>query len=305
MIIGSGCAGLSAAIYTAREGFKPLVIAGFAKGGQLMLTTEVENYPGFPDGIQGPDLVAAMRAQAERLGARFVDEDAEDVDFSSRPFRIKTATDVYEALSVIVATGASAKLLGIPSEGWYMGKGVSSCATCDAPFFKNKDVIVVGGGDTAMEDSYFLAGFAKSVIIVHRRDSFRASKALQERVLGSAKVKVMWNSAIEEITGDGNRVTGVRVKNMQTNAITTMPIDGVFIAVGHTPNTELLKGKLDLDEQGFAITKEEVLTSIEGVFIAGDVADRVYRQASTAAASGVKAALRARGYLNGLGLARS
>ena len=303
VIIGSGCAGLAAAIYTAREEFMPLVISGFSKGGQLMLATRVENYPGFPEGIQGPDLVAGMRKQAESFGARFVDEDIEDLDLSSRPFKVKTASKGYEALSVIIATGASARLLGIPSEGLYIGKGVSTCATCDGPFFKDKDVIVVGGGDTAMMDSYFLTRFVKSVTIVHRRNAFRASKILQERVLKNGKIKVLWNSTVEEVIGDRSRVTGARIKNVETKEITTIPIGGIFIAIGEDPSTGFLKGKLKLDEQGYVITRDEVLTDIDGVFVAGDVADRTYRQAVTAASSGVKAALQVRGYLTRNGLA--
>ena len=297
LIIGSGCAGLSAAIYTAREGFAPLVIAGSISGGQLMLTTTVENYPGFPEGVQGPELIDLMRKQAERFGAKMVYEDVMDVDLSSRPFKVNTGPNTYEANSIIVATGANAKLIGLESELKYMGKGVSTCGTCDGPFFRNKDVIVVGGGDTAMEDSEFLTKFAKSVTIVHRKDSFRASKVMQQKVLANPKIKVIWNSTVDEIIGDEKHVTGVKMKNTSTNQTSSMPIDGVFVAIGHIPNTSFLKGKLKVDERGFLVTKDEVLTEIEGVFIAGDVSDPFYKQAATAASSGVKAALHAREYL--------
>jgi thioredoxin reductase (NADPH) len=303
IIIGAGCAGLSAAIYTSREGFRPLVIGGTAQGGQLMLTTLVENYPGFANGVMGPELMAQMRKQAERFGTRFVDTEVVDVDFSARPFRVKTSSGNYDALSVIIATGASSKLLGIPSEARYMGKGVSMCSTCDAPFFKGKDVVVVGGGDTAMEDSLFLTRFASSVTIVHRRDKFRASRIMQDKVLGNEKVRVLWNSTVEEITGDGNRVTGVRIRNEQTGEVKSIPIGGVFIAIGHVPTTKFLEGKLELDERGYIIAKDEVLTKIDGVFVAGDAADPFYKQAVTSASGGVKAALRVRDYFNRLGIA--
>ncbi len=298
LIIGSGCAGLSAAIYTAREGFQPLVIAGSISGGQLMLTTTVENYPGFPSGVQGPELIELMRKQAERFGAKMVYEDVMDVDFSSKPFKISTGPNTYEANSVIIATGANAKLMGLESETKYMGKGVSTCGTCDGPFFKNKDVIVVGGGDTAMEDSEFLTKFAKSVTIVHRKDSFKASKVMQDKVLSNPKIKVVWNSTVQEILGDGTHVNGATIKDVNTGTLTNIPIDGVFVAIGHTPNTTFLKGKLNVDARGFLVVKDEVLSDIEGVFIAGDVSDPFYKQAATAAASGVKAALHVREYLN-------
>ena len=299
IIIGSGPAGLTAAIYTAREDFKPLVITGLSSGGQLLLTTKVENYPAFPDGIDGPELVESMRKQAEKFGARFANEDVVDIDFSSKPFKIKTSSSEYEANSVIIATGASAKWLGIPSEQKYIGKGISSCATCDAPFFKGKNVVVVGGGDTAMEDSLFLTKFVESVTIVHRRAEFRASKIMQGRVLSNPKIKVSWDSEVSEILGNG-KVTGVKIKNVKSGEVTEMNVDGVFVAIGYAPNTKFLQGKLKLDEQGYIITKDEVLTDIEGVFIAGDVSDRKYRQAITAAGSGSKAALEARAYIQEL-----
>jgi len=300
VILGAGCAGLSAAIYAARENFRPLVIAGAAYGGQLMLTTLVENYPGFPEGVQGPDLVMQMKKQAEKFGARFVEEEVESVDFSSQPFRIKTASNSYEALSVIIATGASARMLGIPSELRYMGGGLSTCATCDAPFYKNRDVIVVGGGDTAVGDAEFLTRFAKSVTVVHRRDAFRASKIMQDRLLSNVKVKVLWNSVVEEILGDNNKVSGVRIKNVQNNETKVVHTDGVFMAIGNAPSTKFLAGKLKLDERGYVIARDEVFTEVEGVFVAGDVSDGIYMQAVTAASGGVKAALQMRNYLNSI-----
>ena len=299
IIIGSGPAGLTAAIYTAREDFKPLVLTGLSSGGQLLLTTKVENYPAFPDGIDGPELVESMRKQAEKFGARFANEDVVDIDFSSKPIKIKTSSGEYEANAVIIATGASAKWLGIPSEQKYIGKGISGCATCDAPFFKGKNVVVVGGGDTAMEDSLFLTKFVESVTIVHRRGEFRASKIMQGRVLSNPKIKVIWDSEVAEVLGNG-KVTGVKIKNVKSGEVTEMNVDGVFVAIGYAPNTKFLQGKLKLDEQGYIITKDEVLTDIEGVFVAGDVSDRKYRQAITAAGSGSKAALEARAYIQEL-----
>ncbi len=299
IIIGSGPAGLTAALYTAREDFKPLVITGVEAGGQLLLTTTVENFPAFPDGIYGSELIDLMRKQAEKFGTRFIGENVEEVDFSSKPYKIKASSAIYEANCVIIATGASAKWLGIPSEKQFIGKGVSSCATCDAPFFKNKNVIVVGGGDTAMEDSLFLTKFVNSVTIVHRRDAFRASKIMQERVLSNPKIKVIWDSAVEEIRGEG-KVSSVKLKNLKTGETKEMPVDGVFVAIGYKPNTDFLKGKLELDQNGYIIAKDEVKTAIEGVYVAGDVADHIYKQAVTAAASGTKAALEARAYLQSL-----
>jgi thioredoxin reductase (NADPH) len=300
IIIGGGPSGLSAAIYTAREDFKPLVIAGAVPGGQLLLTTQVENVPGFPDGIMGPELVDRIRKQAEKFGARIIDDNVTEVDFSKRPYTIKTASTTYEAKTVIIATGANAKLLGIPSEMEHMGKGVSTCATCDGSFFRGKDnVVVVGGGDTAMEDSNFLTRFAKQVTLVHRRDSFRASKIMQQHVLENPKIKVVWNSAVEEILGSDatTGVTGVKLKNLQTGEVSTMACQGVFIAIGYVPSTQFLQGKLPMDEQGYVITKDEVMTDIPGVFVSGDNSDRFYRQAATASAAGIKAALRVREYL--------
>jgi thioredoxin reductase (NADPH) len=309
IIIGSGPAGYTAALYAAREGFNPLMISGAISGGQLMLTTTVENYPGFPDGIMGPELMDLLRKQAERFGTRFIDENVIDVDFSSKPFKVMvwvstgTSDDrvvsTYYANAVIISTGASAKWLGLGSEKRLIGHGVSSCATCDAFFYKGKDVIVVGGGDTAMEDSLFLTKFAKSVTIVCRKGEFRASKIMQGRVKTNPKIKIIFNSTVEEILGK-EKVTGVKLKNLISGKTEAMKIDGVFVAIGYTPNTSFLKGKLNLDEQGYVIAKDEVRTNINGVFVAGDVADKVYRQAVTAAASGTKAALEARTYLQDL-----
>lgn len=296
IIIGSGPAGLTSAIYTSREEFSPIVISGTNAGGQLLLTSSVENYPAFPDGILGPDLIALMRKQAEKFGGRFIEGDVVSVDFKSNPLKVKTTYGNYESKTVIVASGASAKWLGIPSESAFIGKGVSSCATCDAPFFKNKSVIVVGGGDTAMEDSLFLTKFVKSVTIVHRRNEFRASKIMQERILSNQKVSVVYNSVVEEVKGD-TKVRGVVIRNVETNNTSELQTDGVFVAIGHTPNTSFLKGQLELDSKGFIVTAEEVKTDIPGVFVAGDAADKKYRQAVTAAGSGAKAALEVREYL--------
>ncbi|HUY69986.1 MAG TPA: thioredoxin-disulfide reductase [Candidatus Baltobacteraceae bacterium] len=301
IIIGSGPAGYTAALYTAREDFKPLMISGTTSGGQLMLTSMVDNYPGFPDGIMGPELMVLFKKQAERFGTRFVEDEVIDVDFTKRPFTVKTSSMEYKAHTIIISTGASAKWLGLESEQRLMGKGVSSCATCDAPFFRNKDVVVVGGGDTAMEDSLFLTKFVKSVTLIHRRESFRASKIMQEKVLSNPKIKVMYETGIEEVLGD-QKVSGVRVKNLKSGETSTISTDGLFVAIGHTPNTGFLKGKLEMDEHGYLVTKGEVKTDIDGVFVAGDVADRLYKQAVTAAGSGTKAALEVRAYLQKMNL---
>ncbi|MDE1827783.1 MAG: thioredoxin-disulfide reductase [Candidatus Micrarchaeota archaeon] len=296
VIIGSGPAGLSAALYTAREGFNPLLIKGSGAGGQLLLTTDIENYPGYGK-IAGPELIRLMEEQATSFGTRFLEGDVTKVELGSKPIRLHVNDTVIETLTLIVSTGASSKWIGLPSEKNFTGRGVSSCATCDGAFFKNKEVIVVGGGDTAMEDSLFLTRFASSVTIVHRRDAFKASKIMQQRVLSNPKIKVIWDTVVEEITGD-RKVTGVKIKNVKSNQITEMKIDGVFVAIGHQPNTSLFVGQLDLDKDGYIAAKDDVLTNIEGVYAAGDVADRFYKQAVTAAASGVKAALRVREHLS-------
>ena len=296
IIIGSGPAGLSAALYTSREGFNPLLIRGTSSGGQLLLTTDVENYPGY-EKIAGPELIRLMEAQAIKFGTRFVEGDITKVELNSKPIKVYANDTVYQTLSLIISTGASSKWIGLPSEKNFTGRGVSSCATCDGAFFKNKEVVVVGGGDTAMEDSLFLTRFASSVTIVHRRDAFRASKIMQQRVFANPKIKVLWDTTVEEITGD-RKVTGVRLKNLKTGSLMQMRIDGVFVAIGHQPNSSIFAGQLKLDDQGYIITKDDVLTDIDGVYVAGDVADRFYKQAVTAASAGVKAALRAREYLS-------
>ncbi len=296
IILGSGPAGLTAAIYTARAELKPLVIGGAEAGGQLMLTTEVENYPGFPDGILGPELIDKTRAQAKKFGTEFIDRNATSLDFKSKPFKIFTGDEVHEAEAVIIATGSSAKWLGLPSEKRLRGHGVSACATCDGFFFKGKDVVVVGGGDTAMEESLFLTKFASKITVVHRRDQLRASRYMQERASKNDKIGFLWNSVIEEILGQDS-VDGVRLKNVATGEKTELKCQGVFIAIGHLPNTELFKGHIELDAKGYVVVKNRTRTSVEGVFAAGDVQDHIYRQAVTAAGSGCMAALDSEKYL--------
>jgi thioredoxin reductase (NADPH) len=276
IIIGSGPAGLSAAIYAGRDNIKTLVITGTTAGGQLLLTTTVENFPGFPDGVEGAELIDLMRKQAEKFGARFVDGDVTKVDFLSRPFKVWVGSEEYEANSIIIATGASAKWLGLESEKKFIGRGVSSCATCDGAFFKGKNVIVVGGGDTALDDAIFLTRFANSVTVVHRRDQLRASKIMQERAFSNPKIKFIWNTVVEEIKGDA-KVNGVKLRNVVTNEVTEMPIDGVFIAIGNQPNTKPFEGQIQLDERGYIVTHDVVFTNVEGVFAAGDVADPFYQ----------------------------
>ena len=291
IILGSGPAGLSAAIYTAREGFEPLVISGYNGGGQLILATLVENIPGFPDGVMGPEFMEMLMKQARKFGARFVEKDATQVDLKSKPIKVVVEDQVYETSSLIIATGANAKMLGIESENKFLGRGVSTCSTCDAAFYRGKKVIVVGGGDTAMEEALFLTRFAAEVTIVHRRDAFRASKILQERVMSNPKIKILWNSTIEEIKGD-KTVSSAVIKDIRDSQMREIPIDGVFLAIGHEPNSRLLQGQLRIDEQGYIVPKGDVKTDIEGVFVAGDVADKVYRQAGTATGSGVKERLK-------------
>ena len=302
-IIGSGPAGLTAAMYCAREDFDPLVITGIEIGGQLELTTRVENYPAFPDGILGPDLMDLMQNHARKFGSRFKQDFVTGIDLSTRPYKIETGGGLIETESMIIATGASAKWLEIPSEKKFIGKGVSSCATCDAPFYKGKDVLVVGGGDTAMEDSLFLTKFVNSVTIVHRRDRFRASKIMQEKVRSNPKIRVLWNMVIDEVAGD-SVVNSATLRNTETGESESMGINGVFVAIGHKPNTDFLKGTLSLDKSGYVLTKGEVKTDYEGVFVAGDIADHRYRQAITAAGSGCKAALEVRSYLQNVGISK-
>lgn len=298
IIIGSGPAGLTAAIYTSRAKLKTLVVAGTLWGGQLMLTTEVENFPGFAEGIQGPDLIDNMRRQAERFGTEFLFEDATAVDFSSKPFRISVGDKTFEGRAVIIATGASAKWLGLESEARLRGRGVSVCATCDAPFFKDKKVVVIGGGDTAMEEALVLANFASKVTVVHRRDQLRATKILQERAFNNNKIRFVWDTEVQEILGQ-NRVEGIRLKNVKTGEESTFATDAVFVAIGYKPNTEIFGGKIELDKKGYVVARNETKTSVEGVFVAGDVQDYRYRQAVTAAGAGCKAALDAQKYLEG------
>jgi thioredoxin reductase (NADPH) len=293
IILGSGPAGYTAAIYAARANLKPLLFSGLQPGGQLTITTDVENYPAFPEGILGPELMEKFRGQAERFGTEIKDTIVEKVDFSRRPFRIWSEGVEYESRAVIVATGASASLLGLPSEQVFMGFGVSACATCDGFFYRGKRVIVVGGGDTALEEATFLTRFCSEVVMVHRRDEFRGSKIMQQRALSNPKIRVIWNSEVVEITGESQkRVTGVKLRDTKTHAVTEMPIDGVFVAIGHKPNTEFLLGQLDLDPRGYVRVKPgSTYTNVEGIFAAGDVYDSVYRQAVTAAGSGCMAAI--------------
>ncbi len=299
IIIGSGPAGLTAAIYTTRANLKTLIIAGTKWGGQLMLTTSVENYPGFPDGIQGPDLMTAMRKQAERFGTEIIDKDFINADFShppaGGPFKVSTADETYEGKSVIIATGAETKWLDVPGEKEKIGRGVSSCAPCDAFFFKEKNVIVVGGGDSAMEEALVLTKFAKKVIIVHRKDVLRASQIMQDRAKRNPKISFMFNSEVVEVLGDTN-VKGVKIKNNKTQEVSEMPIDGIFVAIGHIPNSNKFKG-IDVDDQGFIKVTDHYKTNINGVFVAGDVHDNHYKQAVTAAGFGCSAALEAEKWL--------
>jgi thioredoxin reductase (NADPH) len=297
VILGSGPAGYTAALYAARANLKPLVLKGLEAGGQLMLTTEVENYPGFPDGIMGPELMEAMEKQAARFEAEIVPQSATRVDLAERPFRVWAGDQEWRAATVIVATGATAKWLGVPGEERLRGRGVSACATCDGFFFRDRDLVVVGGGDTAMEESNFLTKFAKKVSIVHRRDEFRASKIMQDRALSNPKVDVIWDTEVDEVTGD-DAVSGVKLRNVRSGDVTDFATDGVFMAIGHTPNTQLFEGQLELTDTGYILIEEPTTkTSIPGVFAAGDVTDSIYRQAVTAAGQGCKAAMDAERFL--------
>ena len=298
VIVGSGPAGLTAAIYTSRAGLKTLIVAGMLWGGQLMLTQEVENFPGFENGILGPKLMEEMRKQAERCGAELVFENAISADLKSKPFKIAVGNKVYEAKTVIIATGASAKWLGLESETRLRGRGVSVCATCDAPFFRNRKVVVVGGGDTAMEEALVLATLVSEVKVIHRRDKLRACNYLQEKAFANPKIKFVWNSTVTEILGK-NRVEGVKLRRVDSGEESVLECDAVFLAIGHKPNTDIFKDQIELDQTGYIVAREDTRTNIEGVFVAGDVADNRYRQAISAAGSGCKAALDAKKYLIG------
>ncbi|GER83137.1 MAG: thioredoxin-disulfide reductase [Thermogemmatispora sp.] len=290
IIIGSGPAGYTAAIYAARANLSVLVFQGYQVGGQLMLTSEVENYPGFEEGILGPTLMEKMEQQARRFGAEMLPEDVTAVDFSRRPFVITSDSGSYLARAVIIATGASAKWLGLPSEQRLQGRGVSACATCDGFFFRGKEVAVVGGGDTAMEEALFLTRYASHVTVIHRRDTLRASKIMQERAFKNPKISFIWNSEVIEVLGE-DAVTGLRLRNVKTGEEQTLTVEGLFLAIGHQPNTSLFRGLLQMDEAGYIIPVEHTMTNIPGVFAAGDVTDHRYRQAVTAAGDGCRAAI--------------
>ena len=297
VIVGSGPAGLTAATYAARANLAPVVIEGIAAGGQLMLTTEVENYPGFPDGIMGPELMVKMREQASRFGAEFVTADADRVDFSSAPFGVWVDGDEHRADAIIITTGASARMLGLPNEERLLGHGVSTCATCDGFFFRDKSLAIAGGGDSAIEEAIFLTKFATKVTLVHRRDELRASKIMQERAFANDKIEFLWNTVITDVNGD-HQVESLDVRNVVTDETSKLDVDGLFVAIGHDPNTALFTDQLELDENGYIVTgADSTRTSINGVFAAGDVQDHIYRQAITAAGSGCMAAIEAERWL--------
>jgi thioredoxin reductase (NADPH) len=298
VIIGSGCAGLTAAIYAARANLKPLVIDGHEQGGQLSLTTHVENYPGFPDGIMGPELIENMRKQAQRFGAEFKAGAVHEVDLTGRPFKIIAGKDTYETKTLIVAAGASARLLGLEGEKELIGRGVSTCATCDGYFFRNKPIAVVGGGDSAMEEANFLTRHAKKVYLIHRRNEFRASKIMIDRARANEKVEFVTPAVVERIISPQGHVEGAILRNLKTNETKEIAVDGIFVAIGHDPNSTVFKGKLDMDANGYLLAKHGSLTAVPGVFIAGDVQDHRYRQAVTAAGSGCMAALDAEKFLD-------
>ncbi|WP_096704013.1 thioredoxin-disulfide reductase [Magnetospirillum sp. 15-1] len=301
LILGSGPAGCTAAIYAARANLEPMLVAGLQPGGQLTITTDVENFPGFAEAVQGPWLMEQMQAQAEHVGTRFMDDTIVSVDLSKRPFTaVGDSGDTYTGDTLIICTGATARWLGIESEKTFSGFGVSACATCDGFFFRGKEVAVVGGGNSAVEEALYLAGIASKVTLIHRRDALRSEKIAQDRLFANPKVSVAWDSVVDEIVGDSNPpgVTGVRIKNVKTGALSVLPVDGVFIAIGHTPNTDLFKGTLDMDDEGYLVTAPgSVATNVPGVFAAGDVQDKIYRQAVTAAGTGCMAALEAERFL--------
>jgi thioredoxin reductase (NADPH) len=297
IILGSGPGGLTAALYTGRANLEPLVLEGPQPGGQLTITTDVENYPGFPEGVEGPEMMQLFRSQAERFGADCRFESAESVDFSSRPYKVTTEKETYLGNSVIVATGASARWIGLESEKKYQGQGVSACATCDGFFFKNRVIAVVGGGDTAVEEALYLTRFGSKVYLIHRRDQLRASKIMANRVMNHEKIELVWNTVVEEVLGtEQDGVTGLRLKDTQTGEEREMEAGGLFIAIGHQPNTSVFKGILDMDEQEYLVT-DGVRTNVEGVFACGDAMDKVYRQAVTAAGTGCMAAIEAERWL--------
>ena len=299
IIIGSGPAGYTAAIYAARANLSVLMLQGYQVGGQLMLTSDVENYPGFEEGILGPPMMEKFEAQARRFGTELIPEDVISVDFSKRPFKVITDTGEYEARAIIISTGASAKWLGLPSEQRLQGRGVSACATCDGFFFKNRDVAVIGGGDTAMEEATFLTRYANHVTVLHRRDTLRASKIMQDRAFKNPKISLIWDTEVTEVLGE-NEVTGLLLHNVKTDEESILPVQGFFLAIGHKPNTDLFKGILDMDKVGYIIPVEHTMTNIPGVFAAGDVTDHRYRQAVTAAGTGCMAALDAERFLDHL-----
>ena len=290
VIIGAGPSGYTAGIYCSRAGYDTLILSGILPGGQLVNTTEVENYPGFENSIMGPDLMIDMRKQSQKMGTTIIDDEVVDIDFRRKPFKVLTASEEYEGRAVIIATGANPRKMGLKGEETFGGKGVSYCATCDGPFFRNQEIVVVGGGDSAIEEATFLTKFATTVHIVHRRAELRASKVMQERALNNEKIKFHWDSAVIDIKGD-QKVQQAVLKNLKTNKETTLEIGGLFVAIGHTPNTKIFEKQIDLDDQGYVMLKNNTHTNIEGVFAAGDVHDRTYRQAITAAAFGCMAAI--------------
>jgi len=304
VIVGSGPAGLTAAIYAARANLEPILIGGYAPGGQLMITSDVENYPGFPEGIQGPELMQKFREQAERFGTRFVDVDLDHVDFSGRPFRLWADNREYTADSVVVATGASALWLGLDNETRLRGRGVSACATCDGFFFRNKKVAVVGGGDTALEEATFLTRFTDNVVLLHRRDQLRGSKIMQQRALDNPKIDVRWNTEVADVLGQ-DKVSGLRLRDTVTGEEADEEAEGLFVAIGYKPNTDVFRDWLEVDEKGYLVVNDQTHTRIEGVFVAGDVHDHRYRQAVTAAGDGCKAAIDAERWLEAQGIAES